>query len=63
MKVFYRNIYIETSFNNTSVPLKKCILCRKVNISHRRIDVISVFGDEESFCIRCWINKVWYKSR
>ena len=59
MKILSNNIYIELSYNNHSKPLAECIVCGKENISQKRIDVVSVFGDNESYCVSEWVKKIW----
>ena len=59
MKVLTLGVFIDLSPNDHSKPLKECIICGKENISQKRVDVISAFGDNESMCVSEWVKKIW----
>ena len=57
MKVLSNNRYIELSPNITLIKEWACKICGKPNKPDERIDTETIFGDEESFCIKCWLIK------
>ena len=58
MKVLSNNIYVETSYNHEATVLQ-CKVCGKLNIKIKRIDVVTVFGNNESYCVSEWVKKIW----
>ena len=58
MKVFAYNHYIDLSPNITIIKSWPCKICGQENSPQERVDTETIFGDEHSYCIRCWLVKL-----
>lgn len=58
MKIFSYNHYLDLSVNRTIIKKWPCKFCGKENSVEERVDTETVFGDEESFCISHWYQKL-----
>ena len=57
-KTLSNNIYIDLTPNISMIKAWACKVCEKENPPDNRVDTISIFGDDESFCIKCWLIKL-----
>lgn len=58
MKVLSNNRYIELSSNISLIKEWRCKVCGKPNKPDERVDTESILGDDESFCIGCWLKRI-----
>lgn len=58
MRIFAYNHYLDLSPNITIIKKWPCKICGQENSPLERVDTETVFRDEESFCIKCWLEKL-----
>ncbi len=58
MRIFAENHYLDLSPNITIIKKWPCKICGKENSPLKRVDTETMFGDEESFCISHWYQKL-----
>lgn len=58
MRVLYRTIFIDLA-PNLYVKKLRCKDCGEIKKTEERVDVVSIWGEEETYCLECWYKRIW----